>query len=304
MSTFWSMWVMFLVLLNAGITAFLFVWAQKVDIPVQEDGTTGHVWAHGVLREGVRRLPRIWVAASASFFIWGVGYLLLFPGFGGFRGLLGWTSHGQHALAVAVNDANIAETTARFAQLTPEQLSQDPEARHIGERLFIDNCAACHQRNAHGNPLLGAPNLVDADWTWGGDDASITQSILEGRQGIMPPLGDALGVDKVTDIANFVLSLSGAPHDAAKAAAGQPKFATICIACHGVDGKGNQALGAPNLTDHIWLYGGDLATVEKDVRDGRSGQMPAWRERLGEDNARVIAAWVYAQANSKEAATH
>lgn len=298
MSTFWSMWVMFLVLLNAGITAFLFVWAQKVDIPVQEDGTTGHVWAHGVLREGVRRLPRIWVAASASFFIWGVGYLLLFPGFGGFKGLLGWTSHGQHALAVAVNDANIAETTARFVQLTPEQLSQDPEARHIGERLFVDNCAACHQRNAHGNPLLGAPNLVDADWTWGGDDASITQSILEGRQGIMPPLGDALGVDKVTDVANFVLSLSGAPHDAAKAAAGAPEFA-VCAACHGPAGEGNPALGAPKLADSIWTWGGGLAAVEQRINDGTHGVMPAWKSRLGADDARVIIAWLRSQARDR-----
>ncbi|MFO1428021.1 MAG: c-type cytochrome [Steroidobacteraceae bacterium] len=298
MTMFWSLWVMFLVVLNAGITLFLFMWAQKVEIPVLQDGTTGHVWAHGVLREGVRRLPRWWVAASASFFIWGVGYLLLFPGFGAFKGMLGWTSHQEHAVAVAVNDANVADLYSQFASLTPAALAANEEALHMGERLFIDNCAACHQRDARGNPRLGAPNLVDADWIWGGDDASITASILEGRQGLMPPLG-SLGADKVTAVANYVLSLSGAAHDQAMAASGAQEF-VVCAACHGASGEGNPLLGAPRLSDSTWSWGkGDLAMIESTVTNGAQGVMPAWKSRLTQDDARVIIAWLRSQSRDR-----
>jgi len=304
MSAFWSAWIIGLATFNLGICFFLFVWGQRVEIPTLPDGTTGHSWAHGALRESVRRLPLWWVVMSAAMFVVGAIYLALYPGYGSNKGVLGWTSHGELAQTSQANLGKLDPLLARFRQSTVEQLAADPAATAMGHRLFIDNCAACHGREGHGNPLLGAPNLVDGDWLYGGAGETIMTSILDGRHGTMPPFGAAFGDAGVEELANYVLSLSGAPHDAAKAAAGQPKFATICIACHGVEGKGNQALGAPNLTDHIWLYGGDLATVEKDIRDGRSGQMPAWRERLGEDNARVIAAWVYAQANSKEAATH
>lgn len=297
MSGFWSLWVMGLVVLNVGITCFLFFWAQKVEIPVLADGTTGHVWAHGALREGVRRLPRWWVFASASMFVWLVGYLLLFPGFGGFKGLLGWTSHQRHAAAVAVNEANVAELQAQFAQLSPEQLATNPVAIRIGERLYIDNCAACHQRDAHGSALLGAPNLVDAAWSWGGGTDAITTSILDGRQGVMPPLG-SLGAEKITALAHYVLSLSGAAHDRAQAAAGAAQFA-ICAACHGATGEGNPLLGAPNLTDNIWNWGnGDLAMIERVITDGASGVMPAWSARLTTDNVRVIIAWLRSQAGA------
>lgn len=300
MSSFWSLWVMFLVVFNAGVTLFLFLWAQKVEIPVLEDGTTGHVWAHGVLRESVRRLPRWWVAASAAFYVWGVGFLLLYPGFGGFKGLLGWSSHGELALHAAVNDANLADLQSQFANLSPEQLAANPEAQRLGGRLFVDNCAACHQRDARGNPRLGAPNLVDADWIWGGDDTSITASILEGRQGLMPPLG-SLGADKVKDVANYVLSLSGAPHDQARAAAGAPEF-IVCSACHGATGEGNPLLGAPRLSDSTWTWGkGDLAMIEHTITNGAHGVMPAWKSRLTGDDTRVIIAWLRSQSRERVA---
>lgn len=291
MSAFWSLWVMSLVVFNIGITLFLFYWAQKVTIPTLEDGTTGHVWAHGVLRESVRRLPGWWVAASTAIFAVAIIYLVLFPGFGAWKGLLGWTQYEKHATEVAQNEANVTELEGRFAQLSPEQLAANPLAQRIGERLFIDNCAGCHQRNARGNPLLGAPSLVDADWTWGGDDASIATSILEGRQGLMPPLG-TLGAENVTNLAHHVLSLSGAAHDAARAKAGEPEFA-LCAACHGSDGKGSPLLGGPNLTDSTWTWGGgDLAAIERAIIEGRHGVMPAWKARLDHDDTRVIIAWL------------
>ncbi|MBX5461504.1 MAG: cytochrome-c oxidase, cbb3-type subunit III [Steroidobacteraceae bacterium] len=295
MSTFWSLWVMTLIVLNLGITLFLFVWAQKVDVPTQPDSTTGHVWAHGALREGVRKLPRWWVFLSACLFVWGASYLALYPGFGGAAGLLRWTSRAELERATAANDAKLSKLLHSFSDATPEQLAANPAARRYGERLFVDNCSACHQRDARGNPRLGAPNLVDGDWLYGGDTASITTSIMEGRQGVMPPLGAALDPTTLTNVVQYVLSLSGAPHDAAKAAAGQPSFA-LCAACHGIDGKGNPQLGAPNLTDSTWLYGGDAASIEYTIRNGRSGTMPAWKARLKPTEVRAIIAWLRSQS--------
>ncbi|MBS0438253.1 MAG: cytochrome-c oxidase, cbb3-type subunit III [Proteobacteria bacterium] len=292
MSNAWSLWVMFLVVLNMGITFFLFLWAPRAKIPTLPDGTTGHVWAHGAIREGLARLPTWWLVISFAMFFGAFGYLVLFPGFGNHKGTLGWTSHGQLARETASNDARLDAAFQRFDKYSIEQLAGDREALAMGEVLFRDNCAACHGRDAHGNMLLGAPNLADNDWLYGGDGKAILTSILDGRHGAMPAWGPQFGDAGVANLANYVLSLSGAPHDATKAIAGKALF-TVCAACHGPEGKGNPALGAPNLTDTIWLYGGDLESVETSIRDGRSGNMPTWRARLGENDARVIAAYVY-----------
>jgi len=291
MSTGWSFWVMFLVVLNLGITFFLYLWGPRAKIPTLPDGTSGHVWAHGVLREGVRPLPLWWVVLSGAMFVAGFVYLVLFPGFGNFKGVLGWTSHGELANAVAANEARRAPLVERFKLYPAEQLANDPAALQMGKVLFEDNCAACHQRSAKGNVALGAPDLSDDDWLYGGSGSDITTSIHDGRSGVMPPWA-SLGADNVKNLAQYVLSLSGSPHDAAKAAAGQPLFAT-CAACHGADGKGNHALGAPNLTDKVWLHGGSVADIEKSIGEGRQGHMPAWSPRLSDDQIRVLAAYVY-----------
>ncbi len=220
MSSGWSLWVMFLVVLNMGITLFLFLWGPSAKIPTLPDGTSGHVWAHGVLREGVRRLPRWWLLFSASMFVSAFAYLYLFPGFGNHKGALGWTAHGELARAVAANDARLAPLMERFKLYPVEQLANDPDAQQMGKVLFEDNCAACHQRSATGNIALGAPNLTDADWLYGGSGDDITHSIHDGRTGVMPPWA-SLGEDNVKNLAQYVLSLSGAPHDAARAAAAQ-----------------------------------------------------------------------------------
>lgn len=291
MSTGWSLWVMFLVVLNLGITFFLYLWGPRAKIPTLPDGTSGHVWAHGVLREGVRPLPMWWIVLSGAMFVAGFAYLLLFPGFGNFKGVLGWTSHGKLERATAANEARRAPLVERFKLYPVEQLASDPAALQMGKVLFEDNCAACHQRSAKGNVALGAPDLSDNDWLYGGSGSDITTSIRDGRSGVMPPWA-SLGADNVKNLTQYVLSLSGSPHDAAKAAAGQPLFAT-CAACHGADGKGNQALGAPNLTDHVWLHGGTVADIEKTIGEGRQGHMPAWSPRLSDDQIRVLAAYVY-----------
>lgn len=298
MSTGWSLWVMFLVTLNMGITLFLFLWGPRARIPTLPDGTSGHVWAHGTIREGVHKLPRWWILLSASMFVGGIGYLILFPGFGNHKGVLGWTSHGQLARAVAKNDARLDPLMERFDMYTVEQLSRDPAAQQMGKVLFEDNCAACHQRSGKGNVLVGAPDLTDGDWLYGGSGKDITQSIHDGRSGIMPPWS-SLGEDNVNNLVQYVLSLSGVPHDQAMAAAGKPLFAT-CAACHGAEGKGNPAVGAPNLTDHIWLHGSSVDDIHKTIHDGRQGHMPAWSARLSDNQIHVIAAYVYGLSHTSD----
>ena len=299
MSNFWSGWIMFLIVLNMGITLFLFLWGTRVSIPTLPDGTSGHVWAHGVLREGVRRLPTWWVLFSAAMFVWGFAYLALYPGFGRFEGLLKWTSFTELERDARENEARMDPLLGRIRVQPIEALALNENVTRMGRILFEDNCAACHGREGHGNPSLGAPNLTDRDWLYGGDGETILTSILDGRGGVMPPLGGALGHAGVNEAAAYVLSLNGWKVPADWVEAGKARFETICAACHGADARGNPQIGAPNLADGIWLYGGEFDDVTRTIREGRAGVMPAWRERLGEDRARAIAAWIHAQANPR-----
>ncbi|MEI7037485.1 cytochrome-c oxidase, cbb3-type subunit III [Fulvimonas yonginensis] len=301
MSAGWSLWVMFLIVLNMGITFFLFLWGPRVKIPTLPDQTTGHVWAHGTIREAVRKLPLWWLLLSGAMFVIGAIYLVLYPGFGNHQGALGWTAHGELAKAEAANNARLDELVLRFREYPIEQLADDPAAQQMGARLFVDNCAACHGRGGYGNVKLGAPSLIDDDWLYGGSGKDILASIHDGRSGLMPPWA-SLGEDNVKNLASYVLSLSGSPHDAARAAAGKPLFAT-CAACHGEQGKGNPALGAPNLTDRIWLHGGRYEDIVRTIGGGRQGHMPAWNTRLSEDQIRVLAAYVYHLSHQGDAAT-
>lgn len=296
MSAFWSGWIMFLIVLNLSITLFLFVWGQFVKIPTQADGTSGHVWAHGVLREGVRRLPLWWVVLSASAFAVAIGYLVLYPGFGAYQGTIGWSAHGQLADDKAANDAKLDPVLKSFDGRSIEQLAATPEATRMGQRLFVDNCAACHGIDARGGHAVGAPDLTDTDWLWGGTPETIMKTILDGRTGTMPPFGASMSAQNIEGLANYVLSLSDSPHSPALAAEGKPQFG-VCSACHGADGKGNPALGAPNLTFAKRLYGSDLATIKQTIKEGRTGTMPAWRQRLGERDVRLITAWIVAQSH-------
>lgn len=293
MTTFWSAWVIALIVINLGITFFLFLWGPRVEIPTQPDGTTGHVWAHGVLREGLHRLPTWWIVISALMFASGFAYLALYPGFGASKGILGWTSAGEHAEDTAANAALEAPIRARVASQPIETLATDAEVRRIGERMFVDNCASCHGRQGHGIAALGAPNLTDGDWLYGGDGKAILTSILDGRQGGMPAFAGVLPDESIADVIQYVRSLSGRPHDGLRAQVGKPIFKANCAVCHGADGKGSTAVGAPNLTDATWLYGGEQAQLLHTVRGGRTGVMPAWRGRLSDDDARMIAAYVY-----------
>ncbi|HXF17407.1 MAG TPA: cytochrome-c oxidase, cbb3-type subunit III, partial [Burkholderiales bacterium] len=192
---------------------------------------------------------------------------------------------------------NYGPLFAKYAAMEIPLVAADPQAREIGQRLFLNYCSQCHASDARGG--RGFPNLTDGDWLYGGDPAIIQATIMSGRNGIMPPLGAALGEEAVKNVANYVLLLSGSEHDAALAAKGKETFTTICAACHGVDGKGNQALGAPNLTDRVWLYGGNLTTISETIRNGRNNKMPAWGEFLGDEKTHLLAAYVWGLSNGK-----
>jgi cytochrome c oxidase cbb3-type subunit 3 len=293
MSGFWSTWVVVLLLLNVGLVLFLFVWGQIVKIPTEPDGTTGHVWAHGVLREGVRKLPWWWVVYSLVGVAGAIGYLVLFR-------VLGWTSAGELQRDTAASEQRLEATLAPLRGLSLGQLAANSTATSIGHRLYLDNCAACHGDRALGNTALGAPNLTDSDSLHGVDPDSVMTSIREGRIGTMPGWGAALGVDGVNQVASYVLGFSGVTTPGDWREAGKARYESMCVACHGVDGRGNPGLGAPDLTDQTWLYGGEFGRVAESIREGRTGVMPAWGQRLSTDELRVIAAWVLAQGNEKK----
>jgi cytochrome c oxidase cbb3-type subunit 3 len=268
-------------------------------VPSRGDGTTGHVWAGGAIREGLRPLPLWWILLSGAMVLGAFGYLWLYPGFGAHKGKLGWTMHGQLAREVAANDAKLVPLLERFRMYDVEQLSRDDQALQMGKVLFEDNCAACHGRGAPGNVARGAPSLAATDWLYGGTGPDITASITHGRAGVMPAW-NGLGEATVNNLTEYVLSLSGQPHDAKMAAAAEPVFKGTCTACHGAEGKGNQGMGAPTLTDATWLHGGTRAHIHTTIHDGRNGHMPNWDKRLGEDDIRVTAAYVYSLSHAKD----
>ena len=302
MSGFWLGWVIVLAVLTIGISVSLFVGGMRVKLPTQADGTTGHDWDG--IREGVRNLPWWWIVYSAVGFLVGLGYLALYAGFGSFKGLLGWSSEEELKRAVAANDAKLEAQIEPWRTLTIEQLAGNSEAVSVGHRLYLDNCAACHGSTALGNQALGAPNLTDADWQYGSSGEAIVASILDGRNGVMPPWGGALGHNGVNEVTSYVLSLGGVKGPEDWVAAGKQRYETLCVSCHGPEGRGNPALGAPNVADRVWAYGGSFASVATSIRDGRSGVMPAWRSRLNNDQARLIAAWVVQRAPHERTAAN
>jgi len=236
-------------------------------------------------------LPRWWGWMFIITVIFSLVYLVLYPGLGTYAGTLGWTSTGQHTAEMKKGDEEVAPLYARFAAMTTEDIAKDPQAMAIGERLFMNNCSQCHGSDARGSK--GFPNLADGDWLYGGQPEQIIETITKGRIGNMPPLAAALGTsDDVRNVAQYVLSLSGSPHDSLKAALGKSKFG-VCAACHGNDGKGNQAVGAPNLTDDIWLHGYGENGILAMVNNGKVNQMPAQGDKFSAPQIKVLAAYVW-----------
>jgi cytochrome c oxidase cbb3-type subunit III len=266
---------------------------------IPNDPTTGHVWDKD-LRELNNPLPRWWMGLFIITVVFAGVYLALYPGLGSMAGSLRWSSTGQYDAEERAARAAMAPLYARFAKMQPAELARDAQAMGIGERLFLNNCSVCHGSDARGSK--GFPDLTDGDWLWGGAPERIAETIAKGRIGTMPPMAAAVGnADDVRNVANYVLSLSGSPHNSLAAQLGKAKFAA-CAACHGPDGKGNTALGAPNLTDKVWLHGwGDEAIIAQ-INNGRTNVMPAHEQRLAPEQIQVLAAYVWGKSNSGAAA--
>jgi cytochrome c oxidase cbb3-type subunit 3 len=246
-------------------------------------------------------LPRWWAWLFVLTVIFALIYLALYPGLGNYAGTLGWTSTGQHQAELDKGNAEVAPLYAKFTAMAPEAVAADPQAMAIGERLFMNNCAQCHGSDARGSK--GIPNLTDTDWLHGGAPVTIKETLIKGRMGNMPPMAAAVGSpEDVRNVAQYVLSLSGSPHDSLQAALGKPKFA-VCSACHGADGKGNPALGAPNLSDDIWLHGYGETAILAMINNGKVNQMPAQADKLTEAQIHVLASYVWGFSNKGVAAT-
>lgn len=293
-SNFWSFYV-------AGLTAIgilaclLLLWiTARKKIVSASDNTTGHVWDED-LTEMNNPMPRWWMWMFVMTIIFAFGYLAAYPGLGKFSGKLGWTQKGEYEAEVAKANAELGPLYARFNGMKPEDVAGDPQAMAIGERLFMNNCAQCHGSDARGSK--GFPNLADADWLHGGTPEKIRETLENGRIGNMPPMAAAVGTpEDVRNLANYVLSLSGSPHDSLRASLGKPKFAA-CAACHGMDGKGNQTIGAPNLTDDIWLHGWGEGAITAMINNGKVNEMPAQAGKLTEAQLGVLAAYVWGLSN-------
>lgn len=297
MSAFWSAWVTVITLaVILGCTWLLL--ATRKSQPHQDttEETLGHEFDG--IEEYDNPLPKWWFQMFIGTVIFGLAYLVLYPGFGNFQGLLGWSSTGQWEEEMQHAEETYKPVFAKYAALPVEELVANPENENglkMGQRMFANNCSLCHGTAATG--AHGFPNLTDADWLYGGDAATIKASIANGRSGSMPPWGAVLGEEGVRDVTSYVLSLSGAEADAEAAARGQTQFQALCTACHGADAKGLPILGAPDLTDNVWLYGGSFEKVAHSIRNGRNGVMPAHKDLLSDEKIHLITAYVYSLSN-------
>ena len=271
-SSFWSLYVIAIVVFGVVFCIAVLIFGANAKAATAEDKTTGHVW-DGDLREINNPLPRWWVGLFWLTIVFAVGYLVLYPGLGGFNGTLKWSSAGQYEQEMERGRAQVEPLFAKYATMPVEEIAKDPQAIGMGQRLFLNNCAQCHGSDAKGGN--GFPNLSDNDWLWGGKPEDIKA------------------------VANYVLSLSGVPHDAALAAVGKSKFA-VCAACHGADGKGSQAVGGPNLTDNIWLHGFGEQHVINMINEGKTNIMPEQGSKFTPEQIRLLAAYVWGLSNNQQ----
>ncbi|MDP2032603.1 MAG: cytochrome-c oxidase, cbb3-type subunit III [Polaromonas sp.] len=289
-NNFWSHYVAVLSVVSILACALLLWLTARVRAKPSADNTTGHVWDED-LREANNPMPRWWMGLFVLTIVFGLGYLVAYPGLGSYQGELGWSTEGEYAKDIAAANRELEPVYAAYAALPADKVAADPAAMAIGQRLFLNNCAQCHGSDGRGSK--GFPNLTDSDWLYGGTPEKISETIHQGRIGVMPPMGAAVGTpEDVKNLANYVLSLSGSPHDSLRAGLGKSKF-SACAACHGVGGAGNPALGAPNLTDKVWLHGYGQESIIAMINTGKTNQMPAQQGRLTDAQIHVLAAYVW-----------
>ncbi len=288
MSEFWSWWIIIIVAINIiGCWALLY-WTRKIKSSGADHETTGHVYDG--IEEYNNPLPHWWLVMFYITLVFGVGYLIAYPGLGNFKGVIGWTQVNQLEQEVKVAEETYKPLFEKYINTPIEELAKVKQATEMGKRIFVNTCFGCHGSDARGNP--GYPNLTDKDWLWGGSAEQIKQSIVNGRMGVMPPFESALSASQIDELVSYVGQLSGNKVDESKAAAGKATFDVQCFACHGNDGKGNIALGAPNLTDNIWLHGSSRAKIAETIRKGRQGEMPAHNNILGDAKSHLVSTYV------------
>ena len=286
-SDFWNLYVVVIVVASILACAVLLIVQGKATFTPGK--TMGHVW-DGDLEEYNNPMPKWWSWMFVITVIFAFVYLALYPGLGNFKGMLGWTSVGQHKAEVEKMDATVKPLFDKFMAMDMKAVAADKQAMEMGKRLYLTYCMQCHGADARG--AKGFPNLTDADWQYGGEPEQIKETIANGRMGVMPP-HEQLGGDTIKDLANYVRSLSGLPNDATRTAKGKEAFGSAgCAGCHGMDAKGMHAVGAPNLTDKVWLYGSSEATISETIAKGRQNQMPAWKECLGDAKVHLLSAYV------------
>jgi len=298
-SKFWEWYILILVGLSFVFCFALVIWMSRGRKPGAKVESHGHVW-DGDLEELNNPLPIWWLYMFYITLVFGIVYLLIYPGSGVFAGAFKWSEVGQYEQEMKVAEQKYGPLYEKFRTQDIVAVASNPEALKMGQRLFMTYCTACHGSDAGGGP--GFPNLRDKDWLYGGQPETIKASIMDGRNGAMPPWGAVLGSEGVHNVSEYVMSLSGRKVNTEAAGEGKEKFQQLCVACHGADGKGNPAMGAPNLTDNIWLYGGSQAAIMKSMSDGRSGRMPAHGEFLGEAKVHLLAAYIYSLSNKESKA--
>ncbi|HEY9279393.1 MAG TPA: cytochrome-c oxidase, cbb3-type subunit III [Eoetvoesiella sp.] len=294
-SGFWSYYIS-AIALGGVVFCFILLISQRAWLKQKIDKVedTGHVW-DGDLTELNNPVPRWWTVMFVGLCIVALAMFVLYPGLGSYEGTLGYTAAKQVQAERQQLDEQIRPIFARYEKMPIDEIAHNADAREIGQRLFLNNCAQCHGSDARGSANF--PNLADNDWLYGGSPEQIMQTIAKGRHGMMPAWKSAIKPTEASDIAQYVRSLSGLASDSLRIVPGKRGFDNFCVACHGVDGKGNQALGAPNLTDGVWLYGSSEASIVETILNGRENRMPAQEGLLSADQIRMLTAWVWGLSN-------
>ena len=284
-------WLIAIVTILSILFCFWLIFANNIKKVEGEIKPTGHVWDED-LEEFDNPLPRWWYYMFLITLVFGLIYLALYPGLGTYKGLFGWTQINQYEDESATYDAKYSELYSAYAATPIPELAMNADAMKSGERIFASYCTVCHGSDARGG--IGFPNLTDDNWLWGGSADQIKASIVNGRIANMPARGGLpLTDDEVENVAEYVMSLAGRDVDKTASELGKQVYGKICLACHLPTGTGNQALGAANLTDSVWLYGSSRSAIIETIKNGRVGEMPAHGEFLGEDKAHLLAAYVY-----------
>lgn len=293
MSTFWSV---FIIIGTLGSIAFyVYVLMANRKTTNKPGETTGH--NYDGIEELDNPLPAWWFWKFILLVIFGLGYLIYYPGLGNFKGVGNWTSASELKQDILANEAKFAPLYAKYRDIKVEDMHLEVDAMKMGQRLFANNCAICHGSTATGGE--GFPNLTDKVWLWGGKGADIETTIAHGRTATMPAHGATYSEEQVWDLISYVVSLGGKAQDADKVASGKVMYEQTCFACHGINGKGNVAMGAPDLTNDVWLYGGARTAIGETITKGRVGVMPAFTDRLGEDKVHILAGYIYSLSAQK-----